>query len=640
VLLENAAAALNDLPARVDLQLTPPQPVLTASNSGDGNEVRATCTVNPRSPGNPLNNYLVAAESNANFRSAGVRAGDLVRYYVNLGNEVGDEAQLEKRTALELTVRRLDDRDPQNALIIEGGLTQPILYPQRLEIWRYSDKRMNEIRARLNLYEELRRPPIGWEPGPDEGALSQLLERLNQWVRNQPSDDAWQPTSRLSDLPLAVREGKGLAEVLAPQRLREGEYQAWEGRALQEAVWCRDVAQWAKGRAVTDDEVSAALFDWTVRNIWLTRPEEINGVFAPWQAMVYGRGTAADRVWVFVELCRQQGIDAVALTLGADSEDSARLLVAAASQRGWLLFEPELGLPLTAEKGARIATLADLIQTPDLLRQWNVEGGPAYAISDSQSQPIRAWIVASPTQLTRRSQLVQQAIRGENYVRLAADVEALASRLKEIDGLDSIGLWPRPFQSHVAQHEVRPSARMAAVRQFEPFAQRPRLWKARAMHFQGYKPIPADQRDDPLAAPRNGHQEAIGLYTHARVRPADRVLELLDESKRAIYSAAKREAGYWVGVLNYDLGQYENAIDWLDKRVLQREPDGPRAAAARYQLARCCEALGDYAQAIEWLRQDQESPQIHGNLLRAARLSKQLAESPATEPGENAAATP
>ena len=31
----------------------------------------------------------------------------------------------------------------------------------------------------------------------------------------------------------------------------------------------------------------------------------------PWQALVYGHGTAAHRAWVFVELCRQQEIDAV-----------------------------------------------------------------------------------------------------------------------------------------------------------------------------------------------------------------------------------------------------------------------------------------------------------------------------------------
>ena len=31
----------------------------------------------------------------------------------------------------------------------------------------------------------------------------------------------------------------------------------------------------------------------------------------PWQALVYGHGTVAHRAWVFVELCRQQQIDAL-----------------------------------------------------------------------------------------------------------------------------------------------------------------------------------------------------------------------------------------------------------------------------------------------------------------------------------------
>ena len=43
-----------------------------------------------------------------------------------------------------------------------------------------------------------------------------------------------------------------------------------EGRLLEEAVWLRDISQWARGEQLSSDaDVATALFDWTVRNVQL-----------------------------------------------------------------------------------------------------------------------------------------------------------------------------------------------------------------------------------------------------------------------------------------------------------------------------------------------------------------------------------
>jgi len=280
-------------------------------------EVLATCQVTPAVPEGPFN-YLEVPRGNVDFRKLGVRAGDIVRYFV-VADEESIEFGIRKETYLELPVRRLDSA---TALIVETGLNGPVPSPERIEIWRFSDKRMNEIRIRLTRYIKQRKPAIGWEPSPDESALRLLIERLNQWLRNRPqTKDDWQADSRLGNLPQPLLESQSLD---SPETLREGLFQPTESRELQQAIWLRDISIWAKKDALTDIDVASALFDWTVRNIQLDGPESAAVVHRPWQALMYGHGTAEQRAWVFAELCRQQQLDVVMLGLSGCPRYSAR----------------------------------------------------------------------------------------------------------------------------------------------------------------------------------------------------------------------------------------------------------------------------------------------------------------------------
>lgn len=88
---------------------------------------------------------------------------------------------------------------------------------------------------------------------------------------------------------------------------------------------------------------------------------------------------------------------------------------------------------------------------------------------------------------------------------------------------------------------------------------------------------------------------------------------------------AKQHAGYWMGLLHQQQENHEIAINWLKNRSLEKSPDGPWANGARYNLARCHEALGHIDQALKLYRID-ESPQRHGNLLRALHLEQRVGD--------------
>jgi tetratricopeptide (TPR) repeat protein len=639
IYLQSVSDTLNNIPDALNLNALPGQPILTAKNSTNGKEVRAICIRNPANPDGPIN-YLQAVDQNAKFLSAGVKAGDVVRYYVNYDAEAA-EHDLVQRTALELKVRRLDALDPENVLILDGaGLSAAALDPQRIEIWRFENKRDDAIRSRLNVYLRERRPPAGWEPTPDLGALEQIVERANQWLRNLPEGrDDWKPTPRLAELPVALRDADGVKELVHRDALVDGVFADWEGRLLEQAVWCRDISQWVRSAAASDLDAAAALFDWTVRNIQLDPPASEDApqavtIHHPWQALVYGHGTAEHRAWTFIELCRQQGIDAVVLEPkpGAHGEP-APLLVGALIDEELYLFDPALGLPLPGEKQA-VGTLAELAGSDALLRSFDV-AGMVYPLTAAQLDGATARIAASPLELSRRSVELEEKLEGEDFVKLAVDADELAERVGKLPHIAKAALWTAPFQA-IADEFAMPleprnpkrQFRPLAAEEIRPFAFQPLLWKARVLHFQGNKGKRAAERDDPLAEQRIGHQDAMRAYQDGTVRPTDAALAQLEPEERAMRSAAKAAASYWVGLLSYDRGNYQVAADWIGERSLDRNPQGKWAPGARYNLARSYEKLGRIDDAIKLLESDpHDAPQRQGNLIRAQQLRAQAAES-------------
>ncbi len=99
----------------------------------------------------------------------------------------------------------------------------------------------------------------------------------------------------------------------------------------------------------------------------------------------------------------------------------------------------------------------------------------------------------------------------------------------------------------------------------------------------------------------------------------------------------KRTATVWLGSLAFEREDYLTAVEYFRDQILEERPDGPWSRAARYNLARSLEALGQQAEsqgdilaAIDSYQQafdiyDQETTsQRHGNLLRAKQLRERL----------------
>jgi len=108
-----------------------------------------------------------------------------------------------------------------------------------------------------------------------------------------------------------------------------------------------------------------------------------------------------------------------------------------------------------------------------------------------------------------------------------------------------------------------------------------------------------------------------------QIRPED--VAQIEASQVLVMRRAKQNASYWLGLVHFEQQNYPEAVDFFSNRTLKATPGGPWSSGARYNLARSYEAMGQNDKAIVLLESDKESPQSHGNQLRARRLKESQA---------------
>jgi hypothetical protein len=350
--------------------------------------------------------------------------------------------------------------------------------------------------------------------------------------------------------------------------------------------------------------------------------------------LLFGRGTAEQRAWVFALLCRQLELDVVMLATKPPAQPADAPQTEQGEARFWLpalvlgeelhLFDTRLGLAIPGADGQGVATLKQVAEDDALLRQLDLEGAP-YPITADLLKDVTAYAVADWFDLSRRALQVEQKLTGDDRLVLSADPSALAERLNKMPQIGQVRLWELPLATLRDQLALLPPARRREVYAFEPLATRPKLWKARMRHFQGRREGGDEQTSTEPTDVINDHSESAQLYTDKSVRPTDREIARNQfNDKRRVDNAAKLQATFWLGLLSFDDVKYDVAAHWFGRPELSDQAS-PWAHGARYNLARTFEALGKLEEAIPLLEQD-DSPQQNGNKLRARILKSRLAE--------------
>ena len=540
-----------------------------------------------------------------------------------------------------------------------------------------------------------RRRPMNAMPEVDRLALY----HLNQWLaRETQQASAWTPPALLQFVP------KSLAAIQPLQELDRSRLTYDDIRFLHGRIWQRDIARrvtaqplpepwqtWLKEQAVSKDQeqaqqLSAAmqLFDWTVRNVQLEPfpPAEKTTAAGtssnkesdalppqrgvpgpgyqryPYETLLYGRGDAYERARVFMELCRQQNVDTIVLAVNQASGPPRPWAVAAMIGPELYLFDAELGLPLPAEQGRGVVTLAQLVKQPELLEQLNLAAKQTYWVKADDLSSLRPLISASPEELSKRMWLLDREAKGTKQLHLFVDADALAARIVQAPPLSAakVALWRVPFECSLYV-SLGLGLRLNLDREFllqydketaqlrNPYGP---IRQGRQLQFQGTFDTPEAaliqrrQRErDKIVDPAFHDGGAIDLFLMAR--PEGRAIE--DFARSDLWQQAQAslpnnpqerqkqlailteriqrmrdDVTFWLGLIQYEKGDYENAIKWLQLSQADESSERPWAAAVRYNLARSYESLGQTEEAIKLLSSD-DSPQKYGNRLRAKWLS-------------------
>jgi hypothetical protein len=431
--------------------------------------------------------------------------------------------------------------------------------------------------------------------------------------------------------------------------------------------------------------IAHRLFDWTVRNVQLdelldypadavARPQQSPGggseaplppppkrgiagpgyQFYPWQTLLYGHGDALQRARVFLLLCRQQGIDGVMLAFpGKTSAPRPRpWLPAVLIGERLFLFDVALGLPIPGPEGRGVATLDQVLDDPQLFELLTVGDRFRYEVAASDLRSLLALIDASPSALSWRMRQLQSQLTGKYRTALAAAPTTIAEQMRKCRGVEDVAIWQLPFettwyQSHreeVARDDPR-VARDLFVN-FGVFEIRNPLVRGRQLHFRGVFENQGEEKGAKALymEARTPQSQIDRVDTSFEVQRQMGLVRNRDErdlawrnriaSTKLLMSQAKQHATYWLGLSQVATGRRDSAIDWFVRRVIEGDVESPWHQGARYNAGRAFEAQGKIAEACQWYRADEESPQRHGNLLRANWLEQRAADAS----GQSAAA--
>ncbi len=284
------------------------------------------------------------------------------------------------------------------------------------------------------------------------------------------------------------------------------------------------------------------------------------------------------------------------------------------------LFDPLLGLPIPAPNGIqhdksgeltiRPATLAEVRADGKLLERMNLDETRVYGVKPSELARVRVLLEGSPQYLACRMKMLEARLSGEQKMVLSASPSAEARRWKAVAGLADARLWLHPYQTLLRRSALdrrQVSARLASLLQFYIVPSAP-LFRGRVLYLKG-KLV--------------GDGSAMQHFQKARPSNAELRASSVEAIQKGILMRGKQDATYWCGLIAYQRGDYDSAIDYFMHRILEDNVPSPWINGARYNLARAYEASGQTERAVLMYGLDASSPGYLGDLLRAKWLGEE-----------------
>ena len=291
---------------------------------------------------------------------------------------------------------------------------------------------------------------------------------LDDWAKSMLADMVDQD---VDDKTLAEQ----LRQHLPPEqvdRIIRRQFVLQDCTHVRDMLWARDLfgAIHVPWQGNGDLDQIAAVFYHVMHTILPARPHESTSPpIGPFEAMLHGRGSAADRAWTFAIILQQRRIPVVVLAISDDATSSEPefLLAGAVVGSDVYLFDAVLGLAVPGPQDSgedalvhRPATLAEAIADDSLLRQLDTPDRP-YRVTSEQLKQASLQLVGDTSLWSRRMEGLNNALTGSAvvYAPLVGDagmIQLLTGALANQVAADRLRIWPYPEQRRQARESLSP----------------------------------------------------------------------------------------------------------------------------------------------------------------------------------------
>ena len=404
------------------------------------------------------------------------------------------------------------------------------------------------LRSALNLLQEEEEGDLLDQRQEPERSFARVRELLNQWLQTGGEEE------QLS-LDAAVR--RQLEQTFNADELAEIEadrFSQGDAEHLRRCFVLRDVAMRTQGDADLVLDRAHAIFAWIWINIHPLDPEHDSAhvSLGPYYTLLTGRGGPPEQAWLFVVLLRQLNVDAV-LVAHADANDLDRFVpwaVGVLDDDEIYLFDFLHGRPVTDPAGEKPVTLRAATEKPELIQP----KGPKGEALDPARPAL--FLESDPFYWAPRMQLLESKLAGEQAAVLSYSLEALTRRAAEAAGeaiADRIILWPFPLEVCRQVRTGDDNFEQARLFSLGPLAVFPILVNTRIRQLRG------------------DWERAIPELQQVNIDKQQ--AKDLTRSLQGFLDQAAEASIYWLGLCQYEQGEFALAADWLRMYLERYEKD-------------------------------------------------------------------
>ena len=484
-------------------------------------------------------------------------------------------------------------------------------------------------------------------------AIGDGVLRLNDWQRTcAPTDEGAE-----APLPAEIRRLLSEPQIMG---LSEKRFTLRDGEHLRDCLLERTISRYAPGTGNSELEKVSHVFGHIVRAIGLVSAPPQDLPLTPYEVSLFGKGTAEDRAWIFVNVLRQLRIDAVLLfpnlsgqtpTLAsALAAADPKFLVGVLLENQVFLFDPQSGVAIpalarepnepalakakisastVAITGAftRPATLAEAAADPAVLKQLDAGPNRPYPISAEALRRPGVAIVGDTGFWSARMQGLQTQFVGDRAMVIADplqdtgnDSAGLCSRVVKAGGewwhAADVRVWEHPETRLAAHVELTKYQQDSMIGLMRPFGAYKTIdWKTGRLVEREFTKDRAGDKDlhpdvhinvqstageqmrGRLSQLEGDFAQAIQIYTNVRVKSKDVLNAQPSPPDRIMHARAIDDAMFWTGLCQLEQREFKSAVHTLQR--YRKRPEAEKwERESRYLLALSHAAAGELAAAI------------------------------------------